>query len=197
MRQLLIFGWVIAGLICAYVVISSIIVAQTSGTLVVTSPGATLTIIKPNYKPVNIGLGKARVRLAPGNYQLVATKKTNQSITNINIKKQQTLVEVVTPTTPAQSQQALQTAQANNLIKQLPYEGPGSAYNVSYYYKYSGMVAQPIILITAPTQAAQQAAVAWIGSIGYNPSNLNIEYVTASAVIPSLPTSSGAPTSGQ
>ena len=65
------------------------------------------------------------------------------------------------------------------LIKLLPFTGPNFAYQINYGSKPDSNSAIPIIYITAQSQQAQQEALAWIRTVGYNPSKMTIQYINA------------------
>jgi PEGA domain-containing protein len=64
------------------------------------------------------------------------------------------------------------------LIKLLPFVSGGLEFRVDYGNLPGTNAGVPVIYITAPTQAGQQAGLSWIQSVGYNPSDYTIKYVT-------------------
>lgn len=67
----------------------------------------------------------------------------------------------------------------NGLLQLLPFTEPNFEYSINYTVNYSSQVATPVIQITAPDQPSQQAALDWIKAQGYDPSRLDIQYITA------------------
>ena len=74
---------------------------------------------------------------------------------------------------------AQQSVQNVPLIRQLPFIGPGSEFRIDYGSQPGADANNPTIYITAPTTQAQQDAVTWIKNQGYDPTKLDIQYVTA------------------
>lgn len=69
------------------------------------------------------------------------------------------------------------TAASDPLIQKLPFDGPGLEYEISYTVQYDPKP-QYTVTITSPTLQGQEDAIAWIKSLGVNPSNYIIEYST-------------------
>ena len=74
---------------------------------------------------------------------------------------------------------ASQSVQNYPLIQLLPFVAGGLEFRVDYGNKPGAKAAIPAIYITSPTSQGQQDGLAWIRSLGYNPANYNIQYVTA------------------
>lgn len=74
---------------------------------------------------------------------------------------------------------AQQAVSSVPLIKLLPFTGPNFEYQINYGSKTGSNSPIPIIYITAQSQQADQDALAWIRSVGYDPSKMTIEYVNA------------------
>ena len=72
-----------------------------------------------------------------------------------------------------------EAVQAVPLIKLLPFTGPDFEYQINYGSKSGSSSPIPVIYITAQSQQAQQDALAWIRSMGYDPSKMTIEYINA------------------
>jgi hypothetical protein len=86
-----------------------------------------------------------------------------------------------TPLSQDQSQALLnqqvqysQSVENNALLQLLPFVGP----NFEYRVDYGSQGAQTVIEITAANANAQQDAVAWIKNQGFDPSTLDIQYIT-------------------
>jgi hypothetical protein len=88
---------------------------------------------------------------------------------------QKVLEEISGKSFDATSQQITQTAP---LIKELPYIGPGLEFRVDYGNGTGANSSKIIIYITAPDQPSQQDALTWIKGQGFNPSKLDIQYIT-------------------
>ena len=73
--------------------------------------------------------------------------------------------------------QAQASVNNNPLITLLPYIGPDFEYRVDYGNQLSNGL--PIIYITGPTQQDQQLGLDWIKNAGFDPSKMNIQYITA------------------
>lgn len=159
----------------AYIVTSSINKTRGTGILEVNSPGAEITLTRPNYQSVNIGTSSIKVKLKPGTYELIATKNRSQATATVTISKGKTTSEILNVNTQQASSSPYQ--EANNLIKKLPIIGPDSEYQISYKYTFSSSSAIPTIIITAPSSQNEQLALGWIQSQGFNLSDLNITYV--------------------
>jgi hypothetical protein len=69
-----------------------------------------------------------------------------------------------------------QTPEANPLAQELPYLGAGEEFRIDDSVQTNNQI---VITITAPNPQAQQDALTWITSQGYNPAKLDIKYVTA------------------
>jgi len=150
------------------------------------------------------GRGSGLIRVKPGKYKITVTMSgfSTYTITVNALKGQTKLVGAVlvsnSPTTAnwyynhpsdekiaegisskanmAASQQAVQTVP---LIQLLPFTGPGFEYQINYGSEPGSSSAIPIIYITAQSQQAQQDALAWIRTVGYNPSKMTIQYINA------------------
>lgn len=179
-----IFALVIAisVLIGAYEIGSGFYLLQTTGILQVTSADnqATVSVSQLGKQPVNLTSADATLRLKPGSYEVIASDGKSQitksaviyakQTTNLNIP--QPISTIVPVPTNVQT--------ANQLIQNLlPFTGPDFSWKVTYSYTFNASYAVPTIDIIAPTNSAQQAAVAWIQGQGYNPANLGIVYVDA------------------
>ncbi len=75
-------------------------------------------------------------------------------------------------------QQYQNTLQMKSLIQLLPFTGGGLTFRVDYQISYSNNKPNVVILDEAPNQSGQQAGIQWIKSLGYNPKDYNIRYVT-------------------
>ncbi len=181
MKRPLLLIAVLVVIFSAYEIFSAVLASQTTGTLKVDvlTPSATITLRQTGHQSANIGVGHAKIRLRPGSYQLIATSGKLQTVKTVEISKNQTTVETIQLLTPEQAQQAQNIAEANKLIKFLPYTGRAYDYRVDYSYQFSGNLSQPLITVTAPTAAGQEAALNWISSFKIDPSKLNIKYVSA------------------
>jgi len=73
---------------------------------------------------------------------------------------------------------AKQDLKNDPLIQYLPFVSGGLEFRVDYGTVPDSTSTLPAIYITAPSKQAQQDGVAWIQSLGYNPSHYTIEYVT-------------------
>ena len=91
-------------------------------------------------------------------------------------KDEQTAEGISSRSNDALAQQSLKNAP---LIKLLPFVSGGLEFRVDYGSQPGASANKPTIYITAPTPEGQQAGLAWIKSIGYDPSNYDIQYVTA------------------
>jgi hypothetical protein len=65
------------------------------------------------------------------------------------------------------------------LIQLLPFVAGGLEFRVDYGNEPGAKAGEPIIYITAPDEQSQQDGVAWIKSLGFNPSEYRIKFVTA------------------
>lgn len=72
-----------------------------------------------------------------------------------------------------------QAVSSTGFIKELPYIGPGLEFRIDYGGGANSS-GKPIIYITGETAQAQQDALTWIKYQGYNPSTMDIQYVTGS-----------------
>jgi hypothetical protein len=79
---------------------------------------------------------------------------------------------------------AEQSVQNVPLIKQLPFIGPGSEFRIDYGSTPGASATDPTIYITAETTEAQQDALTWITSQGYNPAKLHIVYTIGNPLEP-------------
>jgi len=173
---------VLLGLFGVYEIGSALYVSQSTGTLSIqaSNAGALLTVSEAGHKMVNVGYGQSSVHLAPGNYKIYASLGRLQTAKDIRVsKKNKSQVNLQLPSLSSHSQQLNKNAQANSLIKLLPYTGPNSEYVISYRYAVSGGVANPIITITTSGDKAKQDALAWITRVGFNTDSLVIQYQTA------------------
>lgn len=111
--------------------------------------------------------------------------ESGSSLNNLSFSFRPVIIQS-TQLSPAQ-QQAYQNEQTNYdkqieddpLLSKLPFIGPGLEYEINYTVQYSPT---PLIsvTVTAPTSAYQQEAISWIESLGVNPSNYHISYITQS-----------------
>lgn len=73
-------------------------------------------------------------------------------------------------------------AEANPIIKLLPYVGPGSTYRIDFDAPSDGQPDSAITLqITYYTATGKQEALEWITKEGYNPSSFKITYIDKTA----------------
>lgn len=142
-------------------------------------------------------------RVKPGQYTVFVSMEGFTSVTQkVSVKKgdNKTLDFVLTPNSAATAnwytthkedeQKAEGISSRNNdkitkesvknapLIQLLPFVGGGLEFRVDYGNPPGSQASQPVIYITAPTEQGQQDGVAWIRSIGYDPSDYNIKFVT-------------------
>lgn len=169
-------------IIIVYMLASAIYISSSTGLLLISpsDKNATISVDQSGHRIANLGSGSQRIRLVPGSYDVIASSGKNQIIKTISVQKKQTYN--LTPS-PQQNQnpKAIYNSQANNLInKYLPFTERHSAYRVSYLYQPSSSINQPVIVITAPDAGGQQAALKWIGSLGYDTSHFVIKFETAS-----------------
>jgi hypothetical protein len=90
LKQLLSFFAVIVVIFCAYLIVSAIITAETTGLLKVSgTQKATISITKTGSQAKIVGKpGKAKIRLKPGTYQVVASGSNGQGAARqISIQK--------------------------------------------------------------------------------------------------------------
>jgi hypothetical protein len=173
---------VLLGLLGIYEIGSALYVSQTTGTISIKASDAKalLSVSEAGHRMVNVGHGQSNIHLVPGNYKIYASLGRLQTAEDIQVtKKNKSQVSLQLPGLSAQSRQLNKNAQANSLIKLLPYTGPNSEYVISYRYTVSGGVANPIIVITTSSDKAKQDALAWITRVGFNTGSLVIQYQTA------------------
>jgi len=163
--------------------------AQTTGLIHITSSsaGTIITVSQQDHEVANVGTGKATIRLRAGTYQIIATTTNNaQVIKTIHVNNKGTVVVQLQPTNTnipvitaqGEAQSGQNIVAANELIQLLPFTGPASEYKITYSYSFTNALATPKIIITAPTTQAQQDATAWIRTVGFDPSTLDIQYIT-------------------
>lgn len=146
------------------------------------------------------GIGAGTNQVKPGIYSISATMNGfSNNLQTVTVKKGEvkTIGIVLTSNSPSTAnwyathpadQQVLEKISGKNfdslsqgltqntsLIKLLPFIGPGFEFRIDYGNTSSGQV---IIYITAPNSGAQQDAVTWIKNQGYDPTKLDIQYVT-------------------
>lgn len=180
MRKYIFIATLLVIVVSTYEVIPGIYLSQTTGTLAVktSDPSAILTVSQVGHKSVNFGKGKAKIRLHPGTYQLFVSGDHKQKSKTITILKKQVDTEYIQLVTPEEQKQAQYATEANNLIKTLPYTGLTFTFRVSYVYQNINDTAKPIIVITAPTEQGHQGALNWIRSVNFDPTHLDIKYVS-------------------
>lgn len=179
-RRLLFIGVIICVVLAvAYEIGSAVFLRQTTGILRVNSPGAFLTVEQNGDKLVNIGISRAKIRLAPGKYVLIASLNKQQLRREFVIYKQETTTEDFIVTSPLPPQQSTAVVEGNALITYLPFIGPNFDYEVTYSYSYAQGFSLPAIIIIAPNSTYQQDALQWIRAVGFDPSVLNIRYQLA------------------
>jgi hypothetical protein len=148
--------------------------------------------------------GQGTIRVKPGNYKIVVSKAGFSSDTYSTTVKKGAISQVgivlisnsistagwyFTHPTDEQVAEGISsrenTAAAQEavdavpLIKLLPFTGPGFEYQINYGSKPGSDSAIPIIYITAQSPQAQQDALAWIRTVGYDPSKMTIQYINA------------------
>jgi len=187
------------GLIVIVIVIVSFVLTfnnQKSAkiTLLVVPNTADITINGNNYND-------GQVNLKPGKYVLKAslsgfsTQQENFTVT----KNQKLLVGfVLSSNSPSTTnyysdhpnQEALSEALADNLnnqysnetinkepiVKFLPHDGPNFTYSINYSNNTKNPT-EPIIQITANNPLSTDAALNWIKLMGYNPADLNLQFI--------------------
>jgi hypothetical protein len=166
-------------LFSTYQIGSAIYLSQKTGTLIVDASDAkaTITLTQANHQLLDIGVGKAKVRLQPGSYKVIATDGKFQSTKDTQIYKKITTTANVTLNIQQQNQQAAYNVEANNLISRyLPFTERHNEYRVSYLYQVNGDVAKPTIVITSSSAKGREDAIKWIQGLGFNPSHLQIQY---------------------
>lgn len=86
-KQLVTIGFFVLVLFGIYQIVSAAIAAQNTGVLSVTAskPGAVISVSRANKQAAIIGTGSARVRLAPGTYQLVAVNAGSRTASLVKI----------------------------------------------------------------------------------------------------------------
>ena len=164
----------------AYEVASAIYISRSTGLLIVkTDSLAAISIDQTGHKIINLRRGSSiRVRLSPGNYDIIASKNKEQTIKTISVQKHQTTYQDVRPQPQSLNPKAAYNGEANKLISTyLPYAARAFDYRVGYIYQIVGSASQPIIVITSPARAGQQAALKWIQGLGFNPSHFDIKYI--------------------
>jgi len=163
-------------------------------TLLVVPNTADITINGNNYND-------GQVSLKPGKYVLKAslsgfsTQQENFTVT----KNQKLLVGfVMSPNSPSTNnyyykhptQEMLSEALADNLnnqysnqtikkepiVKFLPHNGPDYIYSINYAVNPNSQT-EPIIQITANNPLSTDAALNWIELMGYNPADLNLQFI--------------------
>lgn len=175
-RFLLVVG-VLLLVLSLYELVDGVYLYQTTGVLSVNSPGAFLTVEEGSTFFANIGTSRAKVRLKPGGYTLVASINKSQTIKSFTISaKRTTYINLVVKNNsrPAQPQTIVNS---NAVIKYLPFFGPNFSYEVSYKYNITPNAALPVIIITSPSSSGTQAAENWLAAIGFPAASLNVELV--------------------
>ncbi len=147
------------------------------------------------------------INLKPGKYTLKASysgfKSEQESFV---LKPKQSLIVglVLLPNSPKTAnfyklhpnQEQLSEAVADNLtnqfsqqstnnepiIKFLPHNGPNYSYSINYANNPNNPT-KPFIQITANNQLSIDAAIEWIRSLGYQISNLNLQFINQAPVI--------------
>ncbi len=173
-QRLLYASIIIALVVAAYQLIAAVSLSGITGTLnvVASNPAATLSITSADTEARIIGTGSVGVRLKPGSYLVAAYAAGYQAS------------EVVIITKHHKSQITLQIASnpsskttKTSLFSLLPFIGPAAAYQIDSSVQATDHGSQSVIVITSATEVDKQAALAWIHSEGYNPSDYIIQYV--------------------
>jgi hypothetical protein len=124
-RSLLLLLGLVAAASSIYLVVSAVIIAQTTGILRFSSsnPKATLAVSQADTQIVNIGIGRAGVHLKPGSYEVSARYNGYQSTGWVRIQASRTTrVTLELVNTKARSSSSLygvtiqNTAALNNLL---------------------------------------------------------------------------------
>lgn len=181
LRKILLLVAMVIVLVALYEIGYAIYISQTTGILQLhtTDRNIIVTISQVGRKSANVHSDQ-RIRLKPGTYQVIASKDQAQTEGNVHIITKQLLnYEVPTPKPVTQTTVSPTVAHASKLVQLLPFTGPRFSYKITYTYHFSNNQAVPTIVVTAPTQQAQQDAIAWIKAQGYDPTQLTIQYVTA------------------
>lgn len=165
-------------LITIYEVTYTVFILNTTGTLVVNSPGAFISIEQNDLQFANLGTSYNKVRLVPGSYNLILSKGFNQIVKPIFIKKNKTVKIDIMVNNSQISTQSLIISNTNKAINFLPFIGPNFTYKIDYRYNVTPQVAIPVITITSPDDSGRESAINWLKAIGFNPNLLNIEYIT-------------------
>lgn len=103
MRRMLFFATMIVVVVCAYLIVSAIITAETTGVLKVSSTQkATISVSRVGRQARTIGKpGKANVRLKPGTYQVVAITSNSQvAVRTVSIQEKKSVAVNLNPSTP-------------------------------------------------------------------------------------------------
>lgn len=97
-QRMLFFAGLLVVLICAYIFVSAIITTETTGTISIDTSDskAIISISQVNHQAKNVGNGKVKVRLKPGNYQIIADDGNAQAGTTVSIKKKQVVKTILT-----------------------------------------------------------------------------------------------------
>lgn len=103
MRRIMVFVTVIVVIFCAYLIVSAIIIAETTGVLKISSTQqATISVGRLNKQAKIIGKpGKAQVHLKPGTYQIMAITGNGQvAVRTVSIQKKRSVEINLNPITP-------------------------------------------------------------------------------------------------
>jgi len=192
-----IIGLVVASFVVLSFVVLIIAHLQSQSAKISLTVSPTESHITINGKGVKAGDS----RVQPGTYKVVVAlsgfSTANQTVT---VKKNQTATVELTLTsdsaktanwynTHPKDEQVAESISGYNtsvlahqavknvpLIKELPFIGAGFEFRIDYGSQPGASASNPTIYITAETTQAQQDAVLWIKSQGYNPAKLNIVY---------------------
>jgi len=168
-----------------------------------TSSKITLLVV-PNNADITINgnqYSDGQIKLKPGNYILKASLSGFSSQQeNFTVKQNQKLLVgfVLSPNSQSTAnyyathpnQELLSEALADNLnnqysnqtitkepiVKFLPHNGPDYIYSINYAVNPNSPT-EPIIQITANNPLSIDAALNWIKTMGYNPANLNLQFI--------------------
>jgi hypothetical protein len=159
-------------LLSVFEFVSAIILTQTRGLLKVQSsdPSANLVISQVNTSSVPIGYGSKNVRLKPGKYQVLAKDNSYQVVSQVSVYKKRT-TEINLKLVAAAG-----APSSYGLFSKLPFIGPASEYTITENKQAVGNTLGPVITISATDTQAQNLALQWITSEGYNPKSYMIQY---------------------
>lgn len=175
----------VIALLFAYQIVHAVLLSQSTGIVTASSTvsAATLTVTKDNYLEATVGTGTSRFRLQPGTYTVTASAGDRTASKTISVTKHKTINVSLTPvaasvpksstsnTAPSSTTQA----EDNALVRHLPFTGAALSYEITYAFTGPNK-SNLVITITAPTTNGQQLATQWLKGLGYNPSNLDIQY---------------------